>query len=92
MSVLSELNWLAILAATIAGFVIGGLWYGPLFGNAWVAALGKKDCIPPFTLGNAQRFSCRNPISNTGKEIIRILAIDIIFCVVSLVPHMINRE
>lgn len=42
MSTLLELNWLAILAATIAGFVIGGLWYGPLFGNAWVAALGKK--------------------------------------------------
>ena len=39
---LAELNWLAILVATIAGFAIGGLWYGPLFGNAWVAALGKK--------------------------------------------------
>lgn len=42
MSALAELNWLAILTATIAGFAIGGLWYGPVFGNAWMAALGKK--------------------------------------------------
>lgn len=42
MATLAELNWLAILTATIAGFVIGGLWYGPLFGNSWMAALGKK--------------------------------------------------
>ena len=38
----ADLNWLAVLVATAAGFVLGGLWYGPLFGNAWVAALGKQ--------------------------------------------------
>ena len=27
----SHLNWLAILVAPLAGFVIGGIWYGPLF-------------------------------------------------------------
>lgn len=42
MEGLAEMNWLAILAATLAGFAIGGVWYGPLFGNAWLAALGKK--------------------------------------------------
>ena len=36
------LNWWAILVATAAGFVLGGLWYGPLFGSAWMHALGKK--------------------------------------------------
>ena len=38
----ADLNWLAVLVATAAGFVLGGLWYGPLFGNAWVTALGKQ--------------------------------------------------
>jgi len=33
-------HWLAILAAAAAGFVIGGLWYGPLFGKAWMRARG----------------------------------------------------
>lgn len=37
-----SLNWLAILGATFAGFALGGLWYGPLFGKAWMRALGKR--------------------------------------------------
>ena len=42
------LNWWAILAATAVAFALGGLWYGPLFGKAWVAALGKtEDEIQP---------------------------------------------
>ena len=39
----SELNWWAILAAMAAAFVLGGLWYGPLFGQAWLKALGKTE-------------------------------------------------
>jgi len=35
-------NWWAILAATALAFALGGLWYGPVFGSAWLAALGKK--------------------------------------------------
>ena len=44
----SNLNWLAILVATAAGFLLGGIWYGPLFGNAWLRAIGKtQDDIEP---------------------------------------------
>ncbi len=48
---LSVLNWLAILVATVAGFALGGLWYGPLFGEAWLSALGKtaNDIQPSAT-------------------------------------------
>lgn len=39
----SGLNWLAILAVTVMGFVLGGLYYSPLlFANAWLKELGKK--------------------------------------------------
>ena len=42
------LNWWAILVATAAAFALGGLWYGPLFGKAWLAAIGKtEDEIQP---------------------------------------------
>jgi len=34
-------NWWAILAATVLAFVLGGLWYGPVFGSAWMVAIGK---------------------------------------------------
>lgn len=30
-----ELNYLAIFLATIAQFIIGWVWYGPIFGNIW---------------------------------------------------------
>jgi hypothetical protein len=33
-----HINWLAVLAAAVSTFVIGGLWYSPfLFGRAWMA-------------------------------------------------------
>ncbi len=36
-----DLNWWAILVACLAGFALGGLWYGPVFGGAWLSAMGK---------------------------------------------------
>lgn len=32
----SSINWLAVAAAVIAAFLIGGLWYGVIFGKQWV--------------------------------------------------------
>lgn len=38
-------NYYAIIVVTILAFIIGGLWYGPLFGNAWMKEIGltKED-------------------------------------------------
>jgi hypothetical protein len=33
------INYLAVLAAAVAGWLVGAVWYGVL-GNAWMAALG----------------------------------------------------
>ena len=42
MNYLSQANWMAILVATIVGFVLGAVWFSPvLFSNKWMAALGK---------------------------------------------------
>lgn len=39
-----ELNWIAIVAAGLSAFLVGGLWYAPpLFGKAWQAAAGLTD-------------------------------------------------
>jgi hypothetical protein len=32
----------ALLVAALTGFVIGGLWYGPLFRKPWMAASGMS--------------------------------------------------
>jgi len=31
-----HINFLAVIVSTLLAFVLGGLWYGPLFGNAWM--------------------------------------------------------
>lgn len=36
-------NYLAIITTTALGFLIGGLWYGPLFGKAWQREVGLSD-------------------------------------------------
>lgn len=41
------LNWLAVMVATIAYFVLAGLWYSPfLFGNQWRGLIGRDDQEP----------------------------------------------
>ncbi|WP_462252040.1 DUF1761 domain-containing protein [Ekhidna sp.] len=49
---LQNINWLSVMIAAISTFLIGGIWYGPLFGRAWMDAFGyseddlKKRSIP----------------------------------------------
>ena len=38
-----EVNWIAIAVAAVSAFVLGGLWYGPLFGKKWQALNGLSD-------------------------------------------------
>ncbi len=47
---LAAVSWLGVVAATVSAFVVGGGWYGPLFGAAWAAHwrftdddLGRRD-------------------------------------------------
>jgi hypothetical protein len=48
---------IATLAATVASFVLGALWYGPLFGKSWMKENGfteedlRKDFNPGKTYG-----------------------------------------
>ncbi|MET0293016.1 MAG: DUF1761 domain-containing protein [Steroidobacteraceae bacterium] len=35
-----SVNFIAVLVSAFAGFAIGGLWYGPLFGKAWMRHSG----------------------------------------------------
>ena len=41
---------IAVLVTALAGFVIGGLWYGPLFSKAWMKASG----VPTGNMTTAQ--------------------------------------
>ncbi len=34
------MNYIAVLVAAVAAVALGSLWYGPLFGKAWMKTLG----------------------------------------------------
>lgn len=37
------INVWAVIVAAVSTFVLGGLWYGPLFGRAWMRASGVTE-------------------------------------------------
>ena len=39
---LADLSWLAIGVATLAYYLLGALWFTPLFGAAWDTAIGRS--------------------------------------------------
>ncbi|MCI0365330.1 MAG: DUF1761 domain-containing protein [Phycisphaerales bacterium] len=39
----NQINWLAVIAAALAAFVIAGIWYSALFATAWTKAQGWTD-------------------------------------------------
>ena len=40
---LLDVNWIAVVAAAISGFVVGGIWYGPIMGKRWLGAVGLTE-------------------------------------------------
>jgi hypothetical protein len=42
-----HLNWAAVLVSVVVSFVIGGLWYGPLFGKVWMKGMGYESGWKP---------------------------------------------
>ena len=77
-----DLNWLAIVAAAVSAFVLGGVWYGPLFKNAWCREAGidpdakpKSHPVKTFAIAfvasliAAYGFAMLLHISNSGPEL-----------------------
>ena len=52
-----QVSLVATLVGTLLGFALGALWYGPLFGKTWMAAVGlnmeavRRDFNPAKTYG-----------------------------------------
>jgi hypothetical protein len=43
---IAKVNWLAVIVAAIAPFIVGSLWYGPLFMKPWSALTGITRGTP----------------------------------------------
>jgi Protein of unknown function (DUF1761) len=42
-----NINYIAILVAVVANFILGFVWYTPLFGKAWAKEMGFDTSIKP---------------------------------------------
>jgi hypothetical protein len=69
-NVLGQLNYFAIVAASVAAFVIGGVWYSPaLFAKAWQQETGLSD----------QQLAQRNPAAVFGVSFVLTLVASFVF-------------
>ena len=48
INALSHVNWLAVLVASAAHFILGGIWFAALVGDHYAAALGHAKPAPEF--------------------------------------------
>jgi len=39
----ANINWLSVIIAAVSSFMVGGIWYGPLFGKAWMEGFGFTE-------------------------------------------------
>lgn len=35
------IDWVGVIVATVTAMVVGGIWYGPIFGESWMTYIGK---------------------------------------------------
>lgn len=77
MAAVSHINWLAVLAASIAQFILGGVWFAGLVGKHYAAALGIADRPPqkPGLLFLAGPFVCGAVTIITTAILLRALGI-----------------
>lgn len=56
--ILSQINWLAVISAAIAYFVLGAIWYSKaLFGARWATLVGMDMNDPDKNRGMAKMFT-----------------------------------
>jgi uncharacterized membrane protein len=40
------MSYTVLAIAVIVQFILGAIWYGPLFGKMWMKIVGAEDCTP----------------------------------------------
>ena len=40
---LFNVSWLAVVGGAACGFLVGGIWYGPIMGKKWMGAVGLSE-------------------------------------------------
>lgn len=77
INALSHVNWFAVVVASVAHFVLGGIWFAALVGEHYAAALGIADQPrqKPGPLFLAGPFVCGAITITTTAVLLRALGI-----------------
>ncbi|MXO60893.1 DUF1761 family protein [Altererythrobacter salegens] len=76
---MGEINILAVFLGAVAFFVIGALWYGPLFGKAWKDLVGYDGEKMP------------HPVSNNPVPVVMGVAFLFELLIAVMLAHLIAR-
>ena len=81
-----QLNWLAVLAAAVSAFAIGGIWYGPLFKNAWCREAGMDMAganrrHPAKVFGTAFAAALVGAVAFAWSRVLGQLTVGVMMCV-----------
>lgn len=60
---MEDISIIAIIVAALANFALGALWYGPLFGKAWMRANGLTE----------EDMKTMNPVRAMGFAVVAFL-------------------
>ena len=71
MYLLTQINWIMVAVVTVLTFALGALWYGPLFGKAWLKATG----LDPEKLGSSSKSMILTFFLNLGTSIVIAMAV-----------------
>ncbi len=72
----SQINWLAVGVAAVAAFMVGGLWYGLLFGKAWVRLHKYSDeQVKAMAASQAQSFGLMFAADVVGAIVLALLMV-----------------
>ncbi len=74
----SHIPWFGVLAAAVASFVLGGIWFAALFAKPYAIALGKENNPPqkPTLLFLIGPFLCGLIVATTSAVLMPLLNID----------------
>lgn len=77
-NVLTEINWLAVLAAGLASAVISGVWFGVIVAKPYLVALGRQNepAAKPGTLTYAGPTVAGFLIVATSAVLLRALGVE----------------
>jgi len=71
----TQLNWLAVALATVAGGVLGGVYFGALVPQAYLRVLGRSEAPAPTPVSMAGPLICMLLTVVTGAVLIQALGL-----------------